>query len=154
MFLTDCYGNITVSYVQEGFGNVLATSGSLTSKQQEPETGLYYFYARWYDPVVGRFISRSVLPTDIEHPYVYCSNDPLNHVDPNGQFFVCAKVLIVIAICVLGAYITVNIVRYFCSGSHPPPKPPTGGLPPPRPLPAPPPQPPPPIPGPPTLPYM
>jgi RHS repeat-associated protein len=93
MFITDCYGNITVSYVQEGFGNVLATNGSLTSdfwhltsKEQEhdPATGLYYFFARWYDPVTGRWISQE--PTGLDGPnlYWYVGDDPINWLDPDG----------------------------------------------------------------------
>ncbi|MDI6784612.1 MAG: type IV secretion protein Rhs, partial [bacterium] len=59
LFITDSYGNITASYVQEGFGNVIASSSGLvpnsyhlTTKELEhhPATGLYYFGARWYDP--------------------------------------------------------------------------------------------------------
>ena len=109
-FITNSYGQITVSYVQEGFGNVLATNGSLTSdfwhltsKQQEPETGLYYFYARWYDPVVGRFITKDPEITGIgllnicqgkaqevianpQHlnPYIFSANNPINFIDPTG----------------------------------------------------------------------
>ncbi|MDI6784285.1 MAG: RHS repeat-associated core domain-containing protein, partial [bacterium] len=89
MFLTDSNGNKVAEYVQEGFGNVLATSGSLTSdfwhltsKQQEPETGLYFFYARWYDPVVGRFITRDPIPCIA--PYTYVKNNPIRFTDPSG----------------------------------------------------------------------
>jgi RHS repeat-associated protein len=90
-FITDCYGNITVSYVQEGFGNILASSGSLasnnyhlTTKEIDPISGLYYFGARWYDPQIGRWISRE--PTGIDGPnlYQYSFNNPINMVDPNG----------------------------------------------------------------------
>ena len=89
-FITDCYGNVTVSYVQEGFGNVLATNGSLTSdnwhltsKQLEPETGLYFFYARWYDPVVGRFITKDPIPS--LYPYLYALDNPMLFIDPDGR---------------------------------------------------------------------
>lgn len=93
MFLTDSYGNITVSYVQEGFGNVLATSGSafdsyhLTTKERDhdPNTGLYYFGARWYDPVIGRFITKASYSPLMEHPYTYAENNPLYFIDPDGQ---------------------------------------------------------------------
>lgn len=94
MFITDCYGNITVSYVQEGFGNVLATSGSalnryhLTTKEQDhdPETGLYYFYARWYDPVIGRFITKDPAGMIMgPNLYSYVVNNPINETDTIGQ---------------------------------------------------------------------
>ncbi|MDI6784610.1 MAG: RHS repeat-associated core domain-containing protein, partial [bacterium] len=94
MFITDSYGDITASYVQEGFGNVIASSSGLvpnsyhlTTKELEhhPATGLYYFGARWYDPQVGRFITKTPFPPFIEHPYAFAENDPINMVDFNGQ---------------------------------------------------------------------
>jgi len=49
------------------------------------ETGLYYFRARWYDPVTGRWLSKD--PIGIAgglNQYVFCANNPVNHVDPLG----------------------------------------------------------------------
>ena len=49
LFVSDTSGNINASYVQERFENVIATSDSannnyhLTTKEQDPDTGLYYF---------------------------------------------------------------------------------------------------------------
>jgi len=48
-------------------------------------TGLYYFRARWYDPVAGRFISKD--PIGISgglNQYVFCANNPVNGIDPDG----------------------------------------------------------------------
>jgi RHS repeat-associated protein len=48
-------------------------------------TGLYYFRARWYDPVVGRWLSKD--PIGISgglNQYVFCGNNGLNFVDPDG----------------------------------------------------------------------
>jgi uncharacterized protein RhaS with RHS repeats len=45
----------------------------------------YSFRARYYDPVVGRFLSED--PTDIgsgENLYAYVDNDPLSLRDPTG----------------------------------------------------------------------
>lgn len=90
MFITDSYGNITVNYVQEGFGNVISGSLSsnnyhLTTKELDAQTGLYYFGARWYDPVLGRFITKALYPPEIEHQYTYGENNPLYWIDPDGQ---------------------------------------------------------------------
>ncbi|MFB3895338.1 MAG: cysteine peptidase family C39 domain-containing protein [bacterium] len=89
-FITDSYGNVTVSYVQEGFGNVLAANGSLasnfwhlTTKQLDPDTGFYYFSTRWYDPMAGRFITKS--PVNAGFRYTYCENNPISRIDPNGE---------------------------------------------------------------------
>jgi RHS repeat-associated protein len=45
----------------------------------------YYFYQRWYDPEVGKFVSKSPLPNHVEHPYSYTSNNPVNVIDVNGK---------------------------------------------------------------------
>lgn len=47
--------------------------------------GLLHVGARWYDPAIGRFISRD--PIGIAgglNVYVYCANSPLGCVDPTG----------------------------------------------------------------------
>jgi len=48
-------------------------------------TGLYYFRARWYDPVTGRWLSKD--PIGISgglNQYVFAGNNPVNYVDPFG----------------------------------------------------------------------
>ncbi len=88
LFVSDTSGNINTDYVQEAFGNVCGSSGSvpnnyhLTTKELDPDIGLYYFSARWYDPNVGRFVSKDL----IRYPsrYIYVNNNPINLTDPNG----------------------------------------------------------------------
>jgi RHS repeat-associated protein len=49
------------------------------------ETNLYYNRARYYDPVVGRFISEDPLGLDAGiNQYAYEGNDPVNRQDPSG----------------------------------------------------------------------
>jgi RHS repeat-associated protein len=50
----------------------------------ELEQNLYYFGARYYDPYIGRFISRDPVK-DYLNPYSYCGNEPINQIDPNGM---------------------------------------------------------------------
>ncbi len=48
-------------------------------------TGLYYFRARWYDPVTGRWLSKD--PIGLSgglNQYAVCANDPVNFRDPLG----------------------------------------------------------------------
>ena len=46
--------------------------------------------ARWYDPSIGRFLSRD--PVDLPQPnYVFCGNDPVNKVDPSGNYTIDKK---------------------------------------------------------------
>ena len=58
----------------------------LAGKEWDPEARLYYFGFRWYEPQQGAFISRSPLGPLAEETYAYCSNDPVNFIDPNGLF--------------------------------------------------------------------
>jgi len=44
----------------------------------------YHYGARYYDPQLGRWLQ--VDPADeFYSPYVYCHNDPVNFLDPDGQ---------------------------------------------------------------------
>jgi RHS repeat-associated protein len=57
-----------------------------TGRRLDAETGLYYFRARYYDPVLGRFISRD--PAGFlsgMNLYEYTQSDPTNLLDNFGQ---------------------------------------------------------------------
>ncbi|MDR1793398.1 MAG: RHS repeat-associated core domain-containing protein [Bacteroidales bacterium] len=55
-------------------------------KELDEESGMYYFEARYQSPPV--FISRDVMfeARPYMSPYAYCSNSPVNRVDPSGMF--------------------------------------------------------------------
>ena len=58
----------------------------------DSETGFYYLQTRYYDPVVQRFISADgYVSTGTGftgyNMFAYCNNDPVNRIDPTGQFF-------------------------------------------------------------------
>ena len=59
-----------------------------TGKEYDPDTGLYYFNARWYDAELGRFISEDPA-ADPNNPnlYTYCGNNPLVRIDPTGEIW-------------------------------------------------------------------
>ncbi|MCK5543535.1 MAG: RHS repeat-associated core domain-containing protein, partial [Desulfobacterales bacterium] len=69
------------------YGSDAYSSGSgdepvykFTGKEQDA-TGLYYYGARYYDPALGRFIS----PDAMGDNYVYCGNNPVGRIDPDGN---------------------------------------------------------------------
>jgi RHS repeat-associated protein len=50
--------------------------------------GLYYYNARWYDPVLGRFAQAdTIVPGGVQgfDRYAYVSNSPIMYVDPSGH---------------------------------------------------------------------
>ncbi len=56
------------------------------------ETGLYYLQSRYYDSQVGRFVNADGYVSTGQEIYgtnmfVYCGNNSVNRLDPNGQFF-------------------------------------------------------------------
>jgi RHS repeat-associated protein len=69
-------------------GRTLAgpTKEGFTSKEQDAETGLDYFGARYYMPAVGRWTSADPLAdgTPAWSSYTYVLNNPLALVDPTG----------------------------------------------------------------------
>lgn len=65
-------------------------SKGFIGERHDPETGLIYLNARYYDPVIGRFISADTWdPTEPgvgTNRYAYADNDPVNKSDPNGHW--------------------------------------------------------------------
>ncbi|MBD3843680.1 MAG: RHS repeat-associated core domain-containing protein, partial [Campylobacterales bacterium] len=53
-------------------------------KELDEETGNYYYGARYYDPKWSIFISVDPLIDKTMSAYGYCSNNPINRIDPNG----------------------------------------------------------------------
>ena len=58
--LTDANGNVVSGNTYDTFGNrtgTVATRFGYTGREHDPDTGLMYYRARWYDSASGRFIS-------------------------------------------------------------------------------------------------
>jgi RHS repeat-associated protein len=57
-----------------------------TGREYDPEIGLYYNHARYYDQMEGRFISKDPISFsggDV-NLYGYVKNNPVNWIDPEG----------------------------------------------------------------------
>ena len=95
-------GNVKQYYDYDPFGKTLRESIAGTEKakyrftgkelDEEPvytDRGLdwYYFGARYYDPNIGRFLTRDPMAEQYPSlsPYVYAANNPLIFLDPTGM---------------------------------------------------------------------
>lgn len=64
---------------------LVANPFRFTGREYDPETQLYFYRSRYYDPSVARFTSED--PTEMAagtNQYSYASNDPVNRNDPGG----------------------------------------------------------------------
>jgi RHS repeat-associated protein len=94
--LTSGNGQITARYSYDAFGAVRSASGSSSNvfrfagEQTDDEIGLIYLRARYYDPQLGRFITKDPRAghedvTQSLNRYVYARNNPFNVTDPSGE---------------------------------------------------------------------
>ncbi len=107
----DANGVIINNYSYDEWGNILFMQEQLPQPLKyageyfDDESGLYYLRARYYDPTIGRFISRDTLEGDITNPltlnqYTYVENDPLGYVDPSGHFSIGAVIRTAVSVAV------------------------------------------------------
>jgi RHS repeat-associated protein len=81
-------GGLVSAIDQEAYGNVKIGSQSgyhLTTKEYDSSPELYYFWQRWYDPLFGIFISKTIVPPFYEHSYNSFKNNSLLFIDVNGM---------------------------------------------------------------------
>jgi RHS repeat-associated protein len=113
-------GNIAYArYRYSAFGipkkyGSIANAYQYTGEQYDEITGLLYLRNRYYDPEMGRFISRDAFPGFMERPqslnnYAYVENNPETHTDPNGDYGIAGA-------CV-GALVDVGIQLYQNGGN-------------------------------------
>ncbi len=98
---TTAGGNSEESCISNPFGDGLnctggadATEQHFTGKDHDTESGLDYFYARYYSETLGRFMTPDLLnltdervltPGSTLNKYVYAADNPLKNVDPDGK---------------------------------------------------------------------
>ncbi|WP_434702528.1 RHS repeat-associated core domain-containing protein [Pseudomonas sp. Z1-12] len=98
MAATDAAGNLLWKENYKPYGDKLNRSAPSSSnkigyhgKAYDDATGLSYMGARYYDPVLGRFMG--IDPVDFQtdnlhsfNRYAYTNNNPYKYVDPDGRF--------------------------------------------------------------------
>ncbi len=107
--LLDSNYNEVAKYTYDSWGNIISITNEngtdissddthianinpfrYRSYYYDKETGLYYLNSRYYNPVWGRFLNidslvcanQDILSYNL---YAYCSNNPINFSDPDGQ---------------------------------------------------------------------
>lgn len=126
-------GNLQCRYVYDAWGNhkVYNASGSEIGSEVmnigninpiryrgyywDKEFNLYYLQSRYYDPLLGRFISADSIdylePNNVSglNLYAYCNNNPIMYVDPSGKWNwnTFWAISAIVATTVLGVALTV-----------------------------------------------
>ncbi|WP_423222644.1 RHS repeat-associated core domain-containing protein [Candidatus Amarolinea aalborgensis] len=87
--------NTELRYYPWGGGRYVAgatpTSYNFTGQRKDSGSGLLFYNARWYDPVIGRFISADTIVPQPGNPqslnrYSYALNNAVRFTDPTGHF--------------------------------------------------------------------
>jgi RHS repeat-associated protein len=72
-------------------GEELPTTFRYTGQREEASIGLYYYGARWYDPVLAKFIHTDIIVSEPWNSqsydrFSYVYNNPINNIDPTGNW--------------------------------------------------------------------
>jgi RHS repeat-associated protein len=91
--ITDSASQLVQRYEYDAYGNIVSMQDpafkqpyAFTGREWDEESGLYYYRARYYDPVVGRFLQQD--PIGLAggiNRFAYVKGDPINFIDPYGN---------------------------------------------------------------------
>lgn len=75
------------AFGEEKIQGTVVSPWGYSSKRVDEELGLVYFGRRYYDPEIGRWITKDPMGTpDSINRYAFVLNDPLNNLDLYGNF--------------------------------------------------------------------
>jgi len=96
--ITNSSGVVVNTYDYDDYGNIISQTENIandytyTGKERDKDSGLYYYGARYYDPSIGRWLTKDPLQNMFPamrhlrnaqklNRYSYVLNNPLNLVD-------------------------------------------------------------------------
>jgi RHS repeat-associated protein len=88
--LTDDTGTVEATASYDPYGSPTTHTGTAgtafgyAGEYTDPDTGLVYLRARYYDPATAQFLTRDPLEDETGAPYNYAAGDPLDLSDPMG----------------------------------------------------------------------
>lgn len=96
--ITDCDGTVLNHYAYDAFGNRTVEEETVENRfgfageMLDAVTGQYYLRARFYNPVIARFLSEDTYYGEGLNLHAYCHNNPVRYVDPSGhEGLICSK---------------------------------------------------------------
>jgi RHS repeat-associated protein len=94
--ITNAVGTVVKAYEYKTFGVINSVTGPMadtlenpytyTSREYDSETGLYFYRARYYNAMLGRFLNKD--PIGLAgglNQFIYVGNNPLSFIDPWGE---------------------------------------------------------------------
>ena len=110
----DAWGNTTTTY-SNGGSSTLAANNCITYRGYyfDKDLGMYYLQSRYYDPNTCRFINADGYVSTGQgltgyNMFAYCGNNPVNMVDPYGEFPWLITIFL-LAMTTVGAVIGYNL---------------------------------------------
>ncbi|RME60313.1 RHS repeat-associated core domain-containing protein, partial [Candidatus Parcubacteria bacterium] len=122
---TDAAGNQLAEMRYAPWGAVRYRSGSLLTRytytgqySHVDDFGLMYYVARWYDPMLGRFVQADTLVpaqsqgTQAWDRFAYVNNNPLRYNDPDGHCILICTTIIGGAIGAIAGAVSYTIANH------------------------------------------